>query len=288
MNDEWSHLLSRRDLLKVGAAGVAAAGLGLQSARTAEEAAKRKKIPIGLQLYSVREQCAKDLPPVLEAVGKMGYNGVEFAGYYGREAKALRKLLDDNGLVCCGTHTALNTVTGDALKATIEFNQILGNRFLIVPSMPRERMASREALLETAKMFNELADKVRAEKMRIGYHAHGGDFSKIEGETAWDIFFGQCKPQVVMQLDTGNCMDGGGDPVAALKKFPGRATTIHLKEHGGAADAVIGEGDVKWKEIFELCEAGGTRWYIVEHERKSADPVAEVKRCLEGLRKMGK
>jgi len=287
MNAAWNHPLSRRDFVKLGAAGAAAASLGVQSTRAAETAAK-KKIPIGLQLYSVREQCAKDLPPVIAAVGKMGYQGVEFAGYYNRDAKELRKLLDDNGLVCCGTHTGMNTVMGDALKGTIEFNKTLGNKFLIVPSMPKERTGSRQAWLGTAKLFNELADKVKGDGMLVGYHAHAGDFVKYDGETAWDIFFGATTPGVVMQLDLGNSMDGGGDPVAILKKFPGRSTTIHLKEHGGDERTVISQGDVKWKEIFELCEAGGTEWYIVEHERKSTDPVEEVKRCLEGLRKMGK
>jgi sugar phosphate isomerase/epimerase len=295
MSATSKHLFSRRSFLKAGAVGVAAAGLGLRPTIAAEKAAKKaakktagKKIPIGLQLYSVREQCAKDLPAVLEAVGKMGYNGVEFAGYYDRGAKELRKLLDDNGLVCCGTHTALNTLTGDALQGTIEFNRTIGNRFLIVPSMPAKLTASREAWIEAAKLFSELSDKVKAEKMRVGYHAHGGDFKKFDGEFAWDIFFGAAKPEVVMQLDLGNCIDGGGDPVAELKKFPGRATTIHLKEHGGPATAVIGEGDVNWKEIFALCEAGGTQWYIVEHERGGPDPIGDVRRCLEGLRKMGK
>jgi len=287
MNVRPNHPLSRRDFIKAGAAGVAAAGLGLRSA-TAAKAPAKKKIPIGLQLYSVREQCAKDLPGVLVAVGKMGYTGVEFAGYYNREAKDLRKLLDDNGLVCCGTHTALNTVTGDALKGTIEFNKTLGNKYLIVPSLPGNRTASRQAWLETAQLFNELADKVKAEEMLVGYHAHGGDFKKFDGDFAWDIFFGATKPEVVMQLDLGNCIDGGGDPVAELKKFPGRATTIHLKEHGGAATAVIGEGDVTWKEIFALCEAGGTQWYIVEHERGGPNPLGDADRCLQGLRKMGK
>lgn len=279
--------LSRRDFLKAGTAGMAAAGFVSNATGGAPEGKKkrRKKIPIGLQLYSVRHQCEKDLPAVLEAVGKMGYEGVEFAGYYGRDAKELKKLLDDNGLVCCGTHTGLNTVTGDALKATVEFNQILGNQFLIVPGMSAE---GRQGWLDKAKLFDEISDKIREDGMRTGYHAHGGDFRKIGDETPWDIFFSNTKRRVVMQLDTGNCLGGGGDPVAILKKFPGRATTIHLKEHGGPRTAVIGEGDTKWNEIFELCEAGGTQWYIVEHERGGPDPIGDVKRCLEGLRKMGK
>ncbi len=286
MSSEWGQGISRRGFIRAGAAGLVATGVtpALLSA-----AQKKKKIPIGLQLYSVRHQCAKDLPGVLKAVSKMGYKGVEFAGYHNRSAKEIRKMLDANRLVCCGTHTGYDTLVGDALKRTIEFNKTLGNKFLIVPGMPGPHTGSRQAWIDNAKFFSELADKVRDQGMRVGYHAHGGDFKKYDGQTAWEILYSNAKPEVVMQLDTGNCMDGGGDPIAILKKFPGRATTIHLKEHGGSAQAVIGEGDVKWKEVFELCEAAGkTEWYIVEHEREGADPLENVKRCLEGLHKMGK
>ena len=279
---------SRREMLKwgVGAAAVWATGLGPLTARAKSSA---KKIPIGLQLYSVRSDCQKDLPGVLRAIAKMGYQGVEFAGYYGQEAKELRKLLEENGLKCCGTHTGLNTLTGDALKSTIEFNQILGNKFLIAPGLPRQRTSSVEALKDTAKLFTELAEKAKAQKMRVGYHAHGGDFKRLGDQTAWDIIFSNSSPDVVMQLDIGNCIGGGGDPIAVLKKFPGRSATIHLKEHGGRREAVIGEGDVKWDEVFRLCETtGGTEWYIVEHERGAGVPLENVKRCVENLRAMGK
>ena len=279
---------SRRDVLKLGAgaAGAWLAGIGTLGA---QEKASQKKIPIGLQLYSVRGECAKDLPGVLEAVGRMGYQGVEFAGYHGRSAEDLRKMLDDNGLKCCGTHTGLNTLLGDALDGTVKFNQTLGNKFLIVPGMPRERLASVEAAKETAKLFTELAAKVKDQGMRVGYHAHGGDFRKLEGETAWDVLFSNAGPDVVMQLDIGNCIGGGGDPIAVLKKFPGRSATIHLKEHGGKRGAPVGEGDVDWKQVFELCETtGGTEWYIVEQESYAAGPLDSVKACIENLRKMGK
>ena len=198
-------------------------------------------MPVGVQLYSVRQQCEKDLAKVLESIAKFGYKGVEYAGYYGRDAKTLRKLMDDNGLVCCGTHTPYNTVLPKELKQTIEFNKTLGNKFLIVPGMSAN---SKAGWLEKAKLFNDVADQLKEHGMVTGYHAHGGDFKKFDGETAWDIFFGNTKPGVVMQLDTGNCMDGGADPVAVLKKYPGRAATIHLKEHGGPKEAVIGGGDI--------------------------------------------
>lgn len=274
--------ISRRDFLRAGAVSVAALGLSSPLLRAAEAGAK--KVPIGVQLYSVRTQCEKDLPKVLEAIAKFGYKGVEYAGYYGRDAKTLRKLMDDNGLVCCGTHTPYNSVLPNQIKQTIEFNKTLGNKYLIVPSMSA---ASKPGWLDKAKLFNDIADQLKAEGMVTGYHAHGGDFKKFDGETAWDIFFGNTKPEVVMQLDTGNCMDGGADPVAILKKYPGRATTIHLKEHGGPKEAVIGGGDIPWKAVFDLCDATA-QWYIVEHERGGPDPVADVGRCLEALKKMGK
>jgi sugar phosphate isomerase/epimerase len=277
---------SRRDLLKLGAGAAALCAVGANPLRADTN---QKKIPIALQLYSIRKQCATDLPGMLQAVGKMGYQGVEFAGYHGRSAAELRKMLDDNALKCCGTHTALKTLQGDALKATVEFNKILGNPYLIVPSLPHANMASLDALRATAKLLTELAAKVLDDGMRVGYHSHGPDFHAIDGQIPWEVIFSNVGPGVVMQLDIGNCLGGGGDPVAELKKFPGRAATIHIKEHGGEPGAVLGEGTVNWNEIFSICETtGGTQWYIVEHEADPATPLKSVQRCLEYLRKIGK
>lgn len=277
---------TRRELLQVG---MGTAALWASGARLFGAEPAAKKIPIGLQLYSVRADCQKDLPAVLAAVAKMGYVGVEFAGYYGRNAAELRKLLDANGLKCCGTHTGWPTLQADALKATVEFNQTIGNKFLIVPGLPKKQVESIDALKKTAEFFTETAAKVKGDGMRVGYHAHGGDFQKIDGQTHWDVLFSNAGPDVVMQLDIGNSMGGGGDPIAILKKFPGRAATIHLKEHGGKKGAVIGEGTVDWPEVFKLCETTGkTEWYIVEQEAYADSPLEAVKKCLGNLRKMGK
>jgi len=275
---------TRREMLKQSAGWAALVAMGLP--RIA--AAATGKIPVGLQLYSVRRECAKDLPAVLEYVAKTGFAGVEFAGYHGRDAGGLKKLLDANGLKCCGTHTALDTLLGDKLNATVEFHKTIGNKFLIVPSLPKERVADAKACQETAKLLTDIAAKVKEQGMLTGYHAHAGDFKKFEGETVWDLIFSNSSRDVVMQLDTSNCLGGGGDPVAILKKYPGRAKTIHAKEHGGPKGAVIGEGVVKWWEVFDVCEStGGTEWYVVEHESGS-NPLESVKGCYEAMRRMGK
>lgn len=282
MPTSLSSPLSRREFLHTASLAVGAA-LAVPAALNA--AASGKKIPVGLQLYSLREQCQKDLPGMLAAVSKIGYKGVEFAGYHNRTAKELRKMLDDNGLVACGTHTPYESVLGDKLKETIEFNRTIGNSFLIVPWMEGK---SKQEWLEKAKLFNDITGKVKEHKMYVGYHAHAHDFQKFDGESAWDLFFGNTKPEVIMQLDTSNCRDGGADPVAVLKKYPGRARSIHLKASGGGPEAVIGEDQVNWKEVFAFCEGKGkTQWYVVEHET-SKDPLDAVKRNFEALKKMGK
>lgn len=248
------------------------------------------KIPIALQLYSIREDCAKDFSGTVKAVAEMGYDGVEFAGYYGLEAKEIKKILDDLGLKVAGTHTGIDTLLGDELEKTIEFNKILENKFLIVPGFPGEYTNSKDAWLKTADIMNEIAEKLEPHGMMTGYHNHSAEFQPMEGELPWDIFFGATNKDVVMQVDIGNAMHGGGEPVPMLEKYPGRATTIHLKEFSATDDkAVVGEGDVDWDEVFELCETvGETEWYIVEQESYAYPPLECVKRCIENLREMGK
>jgi sugar phosphate isomerase/epimerase len=249
-----------------------------------------KKIPIGLQLYSIREDCAKDFPGTLAAVSKMGYDGVEFAGYHGRSAKELRKMLDDLGLKCCGTHVGLDTLLGDALKPSAEFNLALGNKYLIVPGLAEERRNSRKAWQGTADIFNNIAARLKPYGLLTGYHNHHIEFQPMDGELPWDTFFGNTVKAVVMQLDTGNARHGGADPVAYLGRYPHRAITVHLKAHSATNDkALIGEDDENWPAIFKGCETvGDTEWYIVEQESYAYPPMECVKRCVDNLRKMGK
>jgi sugar phosphate isomerase/epimerase len=276
--------ISRRDALKIGA-GAAAFCLAGVSPRSVL-AQDRKKIPIGLQLWSLRDEAAKDLPGVIRSVGKMGYDAVEFAGYFKQSAADLRKVLDDSGLKCCGTHIGLTALVGDALKETIEFNKTLGNKLLIVPGLPADRTANIAALKDTAKVLTEIAAKVKPDGLLVGYHAHAPDFRKIDDTTPWDALFTNAGPDVVMQLDTSNCLDGEGDPVAILKKYPGRSKTIHLKEYGKPG-VLIGEGDVKWKDILALCEStGGTEWYVIEQETYVDTPAESARKDLENLRKL--
>lgn len=248
------------------------------------------KIGLGVQLYSVRQAAAKDLAGVLKGVKQMGYEAVEFAGYYGHTAYDLKKMLDENGLKCCGTHTGLDQLLGDNFQKTVDFHKIIGCEYIIVPWLGDDKRATVPALGATAKLFNELAEKLKPFGMKTGYHAHGGDFKAVPGtkRTQWEVLFGSTSSDVVMQMDCGNCMDGGGDPLEIMKKFPGRSESVHLKEFGGPHGAVVGEGKVDWKGVFEFCpKAGGTKWYVVEHEVEGIDSMAAIAKFREGLKKFG-
>jgi len=112
----------------------------------------------------------------------------------------------------------------------------------------------------------------------------------MDGELPWDTFFGNTRENVVMQLDVGNACRGGAEPTEVLQRYPGRAVTVHLKEYSQASpEALIGEGEVRWDDVFRLCETiGGTEWYIVEQESYAYPPLECVDRCLQALRAMGK
>ncbi|HSV72290.1 MAG TPA: sugar phosphate isomerase/epimerase [Chthonomonadales bacterium] len=267
--------------------GLAAAVLApvLASAQGRET---RNRPRIGLQLYSVRDECARDLPGVLRAVARMGYQGVEFAGYHGRSAEELRRLLDENNLVACGSHVSLESLLGDNLEGTIAFNRTLGNRFLIVPGLPRERTATRQAWLETARLFTEISRRLEPHGMYVGYHNHSEEFRPLDGELPWDTFFSNTPRRVVMQFDTGNALAGGAQAMPFLRRYPGRALTVHIKEFSATNPrALIGEGDVRWSEVLPLLRrTGRTQWYIIEMESHAFPPLECVEKCLRNFERL--
>jgi sugar phosphate isomerase/epimerase len=288
---------SRRAFIRKTAAGAIAAAalpnvalLAASSASNAEGEYGGNRIPFGLQLYSVRHDCERDLDGTIMAVGKMGYKAVEFAGYYGRDAKSLRKLLDNAGLKCCGTHLELDALLGDNLWKTVEFNQILGNQFLVVPSFPDQYTKTHDGWLRIADIYSEIAAKVKPRGMRMAYHNEDIEFTPVGGEVPWDIFFNRASKDVLVQFDTANGYAQGGDPMIYLKKKPGRVASIHAKGYSKSKPgALIGEDDLPWKDIFHLCETtAGVEWYIIEYESTAMPPLVAVEKTLATMRRWGK
>jgi sugar phosphate isomerase/epimerase len=286
--DRSMKCFSRRDFIKTGAAGAVMTSLSL-TANAGAIIGKRAKPKVGVQLYSVRELCKNDLVGTLKAIKAIGYEGVEFAGYYGKSAKELRQMLDDIGLLACGTHTGLATIGPDQLAATIEFNQELGNKYLIVPGM---KGPDAQAWINLARQFSAAAETAKRSGMFVGYHNHQHEFKdKFDGKCKWEIFFDNTTPDVCQQLDVGHVVSAGDDPVYWLKKYPNRSRTLHAKEiypgPGILGQVPEGKTGVNWDAVFAAAEADVTEWYIVETE---ADPksIENVRGCFEFLKAKGR
>ena len=200
--------------------------------------------------------------------------------------KDIRKMLDDNGLQAVGCHTALNTLQGEEFDKTVEFNKIIGNPRLVVPSLAANYTNSRMSIEGAADIFNGIAAKLKPLGMRTGFHCHPGEFRQVEGATVWDTFFTRANRDVIMQCDLGHMGTADADQVAYISKYPGRSATVHVKPAHAAPLLGDTPDTNKWPEIFKACESvGGTEWYIVEYDGGSMDKVV---RTMDVLKKWGK
>lgn len=240
-----------------------------------------RPIPVALQLFSVRDECQRDLPRTLAAIRRFGYQGVEFAGFYGWQAAEVRRLLCETALIPCGSHTPLDQLNADHFAETVAFNREIGNRILIVPGLPDE-YHSLDGWQRAAALLNDLADRLRPFGMRIGYHNHSIEFQAVANQIPWDVFFRLTQPSVIMQVDLGNARLGGADPIALLRRYPGRAWSIHVKDcRPGEPDLLLGSSDFDWPALFHLCETtAGTRWYVIEHESKDLPTLTAAQESL--------
>ena len=252
-----------------------------------------KKIPIALQLYTIGGDMRKDASAALAKVAQIGFKGVEFAGFPSQDAKVVRKMLDDNGLKCCGSHTGINALEGDSFDKTVEFAKTIGNTRIISPSLFRnfsnDAEQDKKMVEDMADRMNVVAEKLKPLGLRTGFHCHPGEFRKIGDSTVWDIFFTRANKDVIMQCDLGHMGTAGVDPIAYMKKYPGRASTVHVKPSARTKPGgLVGgpEDDLKWSEIFKACETiGGTEWYIVEYDGGSME---KAEKTMELLKKWGK
>ncbi len=248
-------------------------------------------IPVALQLYSVRNECQQDLFGVLRQVAEMGYDGVEFAGYYGHSPSEIRKALDDLGLKAEGTHTPIADFEEDRLAATVETHRTLGCTFAIVPWIPEEMRNSEESCLATAARMTEIAHRLEGEGLRTGFHAHEGDMRPLAGgSSAWDLLAANTPSSFIMQYDTANGMAGGADPVKPILDWPSRSVSVHLKGYANGHGALVGEPDIPWEAVFKACETvGGAQWYVVEHEEAGPlTPIESVRQCRVNLKRLGR
>jgi len=278
---------TRRDVIKLG--GTAAASALLFPSLGASAQGKWKRVPVGTQLWCVRKQLATEIPGTLNALSAIGFDGVELENAFGKSGTEWRKHLDAAKLKPCGFHHRLDELQGDKLAATVAFNQAIGNRNLIIRSLPPEVYKSSDLLKKTADAVNEIAGKTKPHGMRVGYHNHMTDFNRIDGEYWWNLFADRTTKDVILQFDTGNASEVAGVPVVDLiRRNAGRTVSMHVKPFSKKnPDAYLGADELDWPAIMKASESvGGIEWYIIEYEREGVPPLESLKANFDSLKKL--
>jgi sugar phosphate isomerase/epimerase len=275
--------LSRRSLLTAaGAAALAPLAIG------------KKKVPVGIELYSVRTEMDKDIFEPVKQVAKLGYDGVEFYGpYYSwttDKAKEMRKLLDDLKLKCFSTHNGNTNFTPENLPKAIELNQILGSNYIVMASAGRVQGA--DGWKKVADLLTSASEKAKAAGLKVGFHNHQAEWKPVDGQRPMDILAKGTPQNVMLQLDVGTTVEVGVDPVAWINSNKGRINCIHCKDFSRKLmpkgyEVLFGDGDAPWKGIFQAAEkTGGIEFYLIEQEGYSLPPYETIGKCLENFKKI--
>jgi sugar phosphate isomerase/epimerase len=252
-----------------------------------------KVVPVGLELYSVRGELVKDLPGTVAAVGKIGYEIVEFYAPYldwtVDTAKSVRKVLDDSGLKCRSTHNNDPSFTPEGLKRAVELNQIIGSTFIIRASAPR--VTGIDGWKAVGDQLTAVSEQLKPLGMATGYHNHQVEWRPVEGKRPMDVLAASTPKDVVLQFDVGTCLEVSADPIAWIESNPGRIKSIHCKDWapGTGYNAAFGEGAAPWTRIFDAAErAGGVEYYLIEQETGASNggELPMVRRCLDNWKRL--
>lgn len=278
--------LSRRHFL--GRTALVFAGGTLMSRELSALARRRKGELTGVQLYSIRADMMKAPLETLKALRAMGYVHVEHANYinrkfYGWSAQEFRKILDDLGMKMPSGHTVMSgrhwdesrKDFTDAWKQTVEDAAVLGQKFVISPSMENTIRRDYDKLRAFMEVFNRSGELCTRYGMKFGYHNHDFEFSEtLNGRTLYDIILSETDPKLVMQqLDIGNMINGGAKALDIMQKYPGRFESMHVKDEIAASggherfeSTILGVGIVPVKEVIDLGRKWGTKHFIIEQE----------------------
>ena len=274
---------SRRSFL----ASFAAAPLGA----AAVAAAAAKHIPIGLELYSVRNDLAKDLAGTVRQVAKLGYQCVEFySPYYDwtpSDARNVRREMDGLGIRCYSTHNDPKSFTPAGIGKAMELNKILGTHYIVMASAGE--IATIDDWKRVAETLNKANHTMAAHGLHAGYHNHDLEWKPVGGQKPIEVLAANTDKSIMLQLDVGTCLETGNDPVAWIRKNPGRIRSLHLKNWSpkGGYKVLFSEGVAPWNKIFAAAESvGGVEYYLIEQEGSRYSEMKTVELCLQEYRKL--
>jgi sugar phosphate isomerase/epimerase len=243
-------------------------------------------IPVALQLYSVREESAKDFAGTLAKVAEMGYAGVEFVGYGGLSAGQLKGHMERLKLFPVGSHVSLEMLEKD-LDGVIAYCVEIGNPYVVCPWAP---IADLDSVKKFAVLFNSYGERLQAAGLEFCYHNHSHEFTTVNGRYALDLLFEETDPSLVeIEFDTCWIYSAGADPVKYVQKYGGRCPLVHVKDlkaPGTKETTEVGTGVVDIKGIVRQAEKSGVDWLIVEQDQSSLPALESVRLSFANLKKM--
>lgn len=264
----------------VGAAGVASL---LPFGNDAFAAQKLDRI--GVQLYTVRDLMAVSVEKTLSEVADIGYKEVEFAGYFNRPPRAIRQLLDRNGMTSPAAHLGMREIRG-SWNRTLNDAAEIGHKWLVIASLDNADRNSIDAIKKTADIIHKAADDAKTYKIKLAYHNHDSEFREVEGRRMFDVLLEETSPEVLqIEMDLYWITRAGADPMEYFKKWPGRFPLVHVKDAGPAPGYQmmdVGKGTIKWAELFARRKEAGIKHFFVEHDSPEK-PLASIKASFEYL-----
>ena len=279
---------NRRQFLQLGTAAVASAALAPAFAAPAP-------LPLGLQLYSVRELLPKDFQGTLNQIAALGYREVEAAGFFNHTAAEVKQAMAAAGLHCVSAHYPYGTLA-PRLDETIAFLRELGAEFLICSSPGFKDPTSAAAKTHTltledwrwnAAEFNRIGKIVQAAGLRFGYHNHVAEFHALDGTVPYDELLRLTDPALVtFEMDCGWVKVGGADPARYLRQHPTRISMLHVKDFKataaattteGAVAAELGQGTVDFHALFAAADRSAIKHCFIEQEQFTGPPLEALK-----------
>jgi sugar phosphate isomerase/epimerase len=246
---------------------------------------------IAAQLYTLREftRTPSDIARTLRRVRSLGFEAVQCSGMGPIDPDELARILRDEGLVCCATHTPLDRLEREPAKV-IEEHHLLNCHYTALGWFGAKD-ASRQTWIDFADRFNAIAAAFARSGVALGYHNHSHELIRYDGQTALALLIEQLQKTVWMEIDTYWIAHGGGDPAAWINSVAGRIPCVHLKDMQIGPDekqrmAEVGQGNLNWPRIFQACRSAGVQWYIIEQDTCYRDEFESLKISLEFVKGM--
>ena len=235
---------------------------------------------VALQLYTIREECDRDLEGVLRKLGAMGYDGVELFQLHGHPAEQVRAWLDENGLVAAGRHVGVEAVETE-LPQLAEELRIVGASRLAIAWVDPEALAQADAVVDR---LAAAAESARDAGLQLGFHNHWSEVAPLDGGASFLDRLRALPPGLLwLELDLGWVWHAGADPFAELEKTAGRCPLVHVKDYAsreGRDDVPVGDGIVGYDRVIPAAVAAGAEWLVVEEDDVGPDPFGAVERSL--------